>query len=321
MTLVTSLLVAQGCGTSDGNTTPANATISIADANNYHSVSTLTIPQVETAAGQELTLDFTQFTNDIQCHAVAPQDDVDNVVLLRFANTTHDDIATKLESNQLRTSDVDQYNFFNTDHTSSTVLLSQLGFFGTPMIPADTYIESTEYTYLLLLAEGTTPGLGTRSMTFLNPSSASTNTTATIASGCGVLDFQADISSKPPVSAPLGGAWVVDWSGVSVDSTGVLVPLQDIDGLLLGYYEGLTTTELEAQIFNIESIATNIYELTLTGATTADLANARERGADGSLGANFSGFAGKTSGVWLLALTCSRCQNPAPLVLTVLQPQ
>mgnify|MGYP005741916403 CR=1 FL=1 len=32
----------------------------------------------------------------------------------------------------------------------------------------------------------------------------------------------------------------------------------------------------------------------------------------------FTGFSG--DGIWILALTCSTCANPAPLFLTVLEP-
>ena len=42
----------------------------------------------------------------------------------------------------------------------------------------------------------------------------------------------------------------------------------------------------------------------------------QQRGGSGEL---FTGF-DRGPGVWLLALMCSTCQNPAPILLTVLEP-
>ena len=51
----------------------------------------------------------------------------------------------------------------------------------------------------------------------------------------------------------------------------------------------------------------------LPGGTTASLGDATNGGAA------FDGFSG--NGVWLLALRCTTCANPAPLFLTVLEPE
>ena len=58
-----------------------------------------------------------------------------------------------------------------------------------------------------------------------------------------------------------------------------------------------------------------MWELKHTGGRTADLAQARTP--EG--GERFPGLEREEAGVWLLALTCSTCQNPAPIVLSVLE--
>ena len=68
--------------------------------------------------------------------------------------------------------------------------------------------------------------------------------------------------------------------------------------------------------FDLELNATTLWDVQLAGGRTADLSTAVERGT----GAPFSGFARSSTGVWLLALLCSTCQNPAPVLLTVLEP-
>ncbi|MBN1609054.1 MAG: hypothetical protein JW940_20670 [Polyangiaceae bacterium] len=88
-----------------------------------------------------------------------------------------------------------------------------------------------------------------------------------------------------------------------------------IDRLLIGFYKEKTPADLEARFFDIETLATSLWELALTGGRTADLVQAVEHGTD----AAFEGFT-RTDGVWILALLCSTCQNPAPVVLTILDP-
>jgi hypothetical protein len=61
---------------------------------------------------------------------------------------------------------------------------------------------------------------------------------------------------------------------------------------------------------------TKLWELPLTGGRTADLSKATLRGS----GTAFPGFSTTEPGVWMLGLMCSTCQNPAPLLLTVVEP-
>jgi hypothetical protein len=77
----------------------------------------------------------------------------------------------------------------------------------------------------------------------------------------------------------------------------------------------MTVSEIEEQIFDLEILATTLWELELEGGKTADLAQAQARDGSGA----FRGFT-RTDGVWALGLMCSTCSNPAPVVLTILEP-
>ena len=79
--------------------------------------------------------------------------------------------------------------------------LSELSFFGTVIDVPSEYIESADYTYLLLFAKGTTPGQGARTMMFLNPTAASTNTAVDAPTGCG----HARLLGRPRVADEAGG--------------------------------------------------------------------------------------------------------------------
>ena len=100
-----------------------------------------------------------------------------------------------------------------------------------------------------------------------------------------------------------------------MDSQGHPVLFHSIDRVLLGWYQGLESDDLERQILDLELIATDLWEIPLDGGHIADLAEARHRDS----AERFDGFH-RTDGTWVFALTCSTCQNPAPVLLTRLEP-
>src|SRR5262249_51905109 len=112
------------------------------------------------------------------------------------------------------------------------------------------------------------------------------------------------------------------WRAVTVDGLGNPIFANSVDRILLAYYEGMTPQDLESEIFDIEMIATDIWEIQdYGGGRSAHLRNARHRQANREHGDYFDGFGGRPEGTWLLGLMCSTCQNPAPVVLSVLAPK
>lgn len=286
-------------------------TVMLTDANNYAFTGALEIPSVVTASGTDVQVCWDDLTEDIQCHGLDPAADIDVVGLVRFSTLTREEVEAGLSTNDLQQSDMSGYvQFENTDGVTCANLAG-MSFFGTPIDVAAEYVEGGG-TYMMLLTTGDTPGVGARMITFLEPTAGSDVTDVSIESGCGVLDFSVDLHTQTPAPVCTDGPYTVDWSGVTVDGQGNTFDSAQIDGLLLGFYEGLEVSDIEADFLDLESMATRLYSLDLAGGTSADLAAA----SDGT--STFSGFSG--DGVWVLALQCSRCYNPAPLVVTVLDP-
>jgi hypothetical protein len=312
--------LALGCGSSadtqDDAGDSSDASILLTDENNYSSTATLSIPSVETAPAADLSICWSEVTSDLECHEVLPESDLDNVALLRFLHLSEEGVEARLTSGQLAQSEVDGYLDYQTDHQSTCATLSQLTLFGTPVDVEQEYVESSDHTYLLLFAQGTTPGVGARSMIFVRPTASSSNTTVNAVSGCGLLDFSAELASAEPVQIPVEGPWLVDWRNVTRDAQGNPLPTTSIDSVLLGFYENLTVEQLEASIMDLELSATALWEVELAGGRTADLATATDR----ETGDLFPGFERTADGTWLLGLMCSTCQNPAPVLLSVLEP-
>jgi hypothetical protein len=305
------LLLLAGCGSSSSG---PSGNIVLADTNNYTTTASLNVPVVETTPATDLDICWSAVTDDLQCHALSAVTDLDNVGLLRISHLSQDQVQTRVAAGTLSMSDVAGYLDHHTDHATTCTKLSQFSFFGTAIDVPSEYIESADYTYLLLFSKGTTPGIGARTMMFLKPTSTSTNTRVDAPSGCGMLMFSADLSLLTKVKVPAAGPWVIDWHGVTRDGPGNAFPSTRIDGVSIGFYEGMTVADLQARIFDIEMIATQLWDIKLMGGKTADLAEAKDR----ATGAAFTGFDRAAAGTWMLALTCSGCQSPAPPLLTIL---
>jgi hypothetical protein len=238
------------------------------------------------------------------------------VGFLRLLHLDATEVQAKLISDTLQQSDVDGYVEFPTDHASTCAKLSQFSFFGTVIDVAAQYQESPDETYLLLFTHGTTPGIGARVMTFVRPTQSSTNTRVDAPSGCGLLSFNTDLASPARVSVSTSGPWIVDWRKVTVDGQGGKFDSMIIDELMIGFYRDITVAELQARFFDLETLATTLWDLPLMGGDTADLSLAQNR----ATGAAFDGFS-EVTGTWVLGLFCTSCRNPAPVVMVVLEPK
>ena len=284
----------------------------LTDANNFHFTGSLDLPVITTASGSDLDVCWDQLDQDVQCHAMDPAADIDTVGLVRFGSLTQAEVQEGLSTNDLQQSEMSGYvQYDNTAASATCTTLSAMSFFGTPVDVTSEYTEGAG-TYLLLLTTGSTPGVGARMLGFLQPEAASTNTAVDVPSGCGVLAFDADLHSLTP--APVyTDTTLVDWSAVTSDGQGNPFDPGRVDGLLVGEYDDQTVADVEADFLNLEARATHLYTLAPElGGTSADISLA----SDGT--STFAGFTG--DGVWMLALTCSTCYNPAPLFLTVLAP-
>jgi hypothetical protein len=317
---------AAGCGGSSGTATPEwpKGNVVLHDENNYASRSALAIPTVQTAPGADLTVCWDGIAKDILCHDLTPATDIDNVSFLQIPNLSPSDVEAKLALGQLDENLVRIYRDFHVDHAvvppTTCTQLSTLAL-GTKLDPAQDYVEAADKTYMLLFEHGTTPGVGARTMTFLAPSAASSNRTVAAPDGCGshILDFQATLGQPIALPANDRTGWLVDWSQITHDSFGNTFSFTKLDSVMIGFFAGKTPADLQTSFLDIELIATSSYEVAIpAGAREVNLADAKLK--NGTATDTFPGF-DRGDGVWLVAVRCSKCQVPAPVVLSILQPQ
>lgn len=299
--------------TGDPADTGVSGPVALGDANNYRYVGTLDAPTVPTASGADLLLDWSALASDLQCHAVDPVGDIDNVALLAFPRLTEAEVEAGLADDALEQAELGGYVSLEPGDRTS-VQLSELGFFGTD-VDIETLVAEGSGTWLLLLTTGADVGVGARALAFLQPSAAEAATEVRLGDACGILDFDADLSSLAPVRVPAAGPWVVEWSGLATDGHGQPVDARRIDRAMLARYDALGVADLEARFLDLEALADGLWTVTLDGGSAADLADLAD--ADG---APFPGFDAGADATWILALRCSLCANPAPVFLTVIAP-
>jgi hypothetical protein len=312
------------CG---GSTKPEwpKGNIVLEGPNNYTSTTSLTIPRVMTAAGADLNVCWDGLMKDLLCHDIVPTtNDVDNVGFLKIPNMDQAQVSAQLAVGQLDPNRVMVYREHKVDHATSETCANLSTFMlGTVLNPAVDYVEPAagqKMTYMLLFTTGITPGVGSKAMVFLEPMAASTATSVAAPDACTntVLHFEAMLGADIDMPATDNTKWHVDWSQVPADSFGN--PLDfgklKIDSVQLGFYQGRTKADLEANFKDIEQIATKTYEVAVPpGARDVDLKDAVEKGTT----TPFPGFT-MTDGVWAVAVRCSKCQIPAPVVLSIVNP-
>jgi hypothetical protein len=305
-------------------TTWPKGNIVLQDANNFTSATTLHIPTTQTAAGANLMVCWDGLMKDLLCHDIAGTNTIDNVSFLQIPNLSHDQVAQKLAVGQLDEALVKVYRDYHTSKnpTSKCTTLDSMVLGSSTLMPAMDYAEPASgktVTYMLLFATGTTPGVGSRAMTFIEPTATASATTVAAPDACSnsVLDFHATLGSATTIPATDSTKWHVDWSQITHDSFNNEVNFTKIDNVLLGFYQGKTKADLEAQFKDIDMIATTLYKGPVpAGARDIQLATLK---VDGT-GAAFAGFT-QTDGVWAVGVTCSQCQVPAPILLSILTPQ
>ena len=97
----------------------------------------------------------------------------------------------------------------------------------------------------------------------------------------------------------------MDWSDIAPPG---------ITRVMLGFYEGVTTADLEAEVLDLMLIATKKWEMAIDSRASVALNDLKDES-----GASFEGFKG--NGSWIFTLLCEQCRNPAPPFLTVLAPR
>jgi hypothetical protein len=287
----------------------ASADIALADEHNYTFDGALDIHSTPVQPLADLTIDWGSVSHDLLGHDMDPVAEIDSASAIVFGSLSEEEVQEGLSLGTLEQADV---TIFSSQEPgdATQVLLSDMTLFGNDF-DIETYLEDGSGTWLLNLATGTVPGVGTRMAAFFQPVDGETNTEVQVTDTSTVLDFTVDLASMTEIHVPAGEpALSVDWSELGTDGQGIDIADGLIDQVMVGHYADLTVADLEEQFLDIELIADELYSLDLTAGESLDLSTLV-----GDAGA-FPGI--DDQGTWLLALRCMTCINPAPPAVIIL---
>jgi hypothetical protein len=303
-----------GCGGGGSNATNANAHLT--DSNNYVITSSLAISRLTVQEGADLHVCWTTLSTDLLKHAISPTQDIDHVAFLRIKNVSEADISAQFAVGNFDDNKVNAYfDYIIPDKSNTCANLSSFKLGASVLNPPTDFTAASNLVYMLMWATGLTPGSGSKTMLFVEPDASSTTVEVAAPEGKDILSFQADLTTPRKMDIPAAGPYVVEWGGLTKDGMGQPVRLQNIDGLIVGHYD-MTIDEFQTRCLDYDRIATAFYKAAVpAGEHSLDLATAKT--ADGTA---FAGFT-PTTGFWAVALTCTKCQVPAPVAVAIVNPQ
>ena len=294
------------------------------DRNDYSFSSSLEIASVAVAPSSDLTFDWSGVTTDMLGHPFDPLASVDMMELMiwRYAEA---DLVRDIGNDDLDTSNLIALGQLATQKSRDSATLLEVHSPSGGTIEPQTllaYVDPERYppeahAYVVMIAEGTTFGRGTRMLALFEPNPSETNTEVRLDDDSTRLDYVADLTSLDRVAIPAGTADVVlDWSDeelLTTTATGKPWFATRITDVQIAHYRTKTPGALETEFLDLEGVADELYSINLSAGQSVRLSRLTD-----DEGTAFVGI--DDEGTWIAALKCASCSNPAPLFLTILEP-
>jgi hypothetical protein len=310
-----------GSGAVGGMATSCSSTVTTSVDTNYKFSSTLTLELTKVKPSSEIIFDWSGVSSDFLGHPVNLADV--GMIEIGLWKMGVADFEQKLNDDALAQSDLEIIATILPTPGQTTGSIFDLTVNGTPIQGGkDTvleYLDITKYppenhVYTVFVAEGTTPGKGTRMMHGFQLDAASSTTEVKVTSQSTALAYTADIASRSKLAVPASTASVtIDWTNMTTTAAGLPFKPQQITQIRVGKYTQ-SPAELEgANFLNLDTIAQELYQAEVTVGTKFDFSKTKT-----SSGQAFTGI--DSSATWLVALNCGGCANPAPWYLSILEP-
>jgi hypothetical protein len=171
-----------------------------------------------------------------------------------------------------------------------------------------------QYTFMMMASTGTTPGKQARGIALFHLDPGAGATTLKLADDSTRLSYSVDLTRAAPVEVPAATpALTVDWSQMTRNMLGNPYVWSQITRAAVAHFRTATLQDLQAKFLDLQALADGWWSTTSIAGSSVDLGTL----ADGS-GAPFPGI--DDTGIWMTALFCDNCNNPAPWSITVMQP-
>jgi hypothetical protein len=323
--------LAVGCGgaSQPGPVTSAacadpTASVVITDDTNYSLADQFTLQVSTLEDNTDLVFDWSRLSLDFFGKPVSPATDIDTV-LTALWNLTPSQIEAdlKVDNIPLATNIGIITTFPDGTYTSQDLL--NFNELGNPL-PTDVLwarfntadpnfqYPQDQYTFMLMASTGTTIGKDARAISLFTIDPNATQTELDLTNDSTKLDYTVNLTAARPVRVPAGVApLTLDWSQMTTNAIGNPYVYSQITAAAVAHYTTKSLSDLEWQFLSLEDIADGWWSGPVMAGNSIDLSGLVDAG-----GAAFPGI--DSTGIWMAALFCTSCNNPAPWSITVLQP-
>jgi hypothetical protein len=326
------LLLAPGCG--GGTSSPRairsaacddpTANVVITDETNYTLSNDFTIQLSRLKDNTDLIFDWSQVTRDFFGKSLEPAADID-IFLVSLWALTPAEIRAALKADDLPlTSNSGVITTFP-DGTFTSQHLLGFDELGNPLPPdllmarfntsdPNYQYPQDHFTFLAMASTGTEVGKGPRMLALFNIDAAATETELHLTNDSTKLSYSVDLQRAAPMEVPAETpALTIDWSRMTKNAIGNPYNYYQITSAAVAHFAGKSLADLESQFLLLEDTADGWWEGPVLAGNSISLGALVDKN-----GAAFPGI--DAEGVWMAALFCTNCNNPAPWSITVLEP-
>ena len=286
-----------GCGGSPEGTTVLTAEQSYDFSNDLFAQSTTITSGVDT------TINWSALTVDQLGREMSP-DSIDTMLIVRFEDLSHEDVVQGAADDCIEQPDISGVVELHPEAGQVSANLSDFSFMGYEIDPAEQILEGMGS---FLITAYSDDAVGVRMMHFIEPQVGADASTVELENGIASVELHVDIDAGVPL--PLDTT-SIDWAGLELETPCGVFPLNRFDRLTIAKYDDLTIAEVEDDFLYMDTIGTDVWNADIEGLSLFDLTSITS-----DAGAPFTGFT--SDSLWLVALRCMTCDNPAPPYIAV----
>lgn len=290
----------------------SSGTLTFTDENNYSYSSDIAIQSVSMTAGTSPCFDWSGLTTDIRGRAF--DGEVDEIYFTQMAQSQAETIA-KFENNTFLQADVDAPYSVNPETGDRMVCGEDFEAIGNFFTADDFEVGEDWLVSLMTFRDSPAGGLDPVMSLFVVPDAKAKSTTASVNDDSMTLTITGlDIAGAPRIPVKKGTN-TAEWDQVTTDVYGNAFSNQDGDDLFVARFDVASPEEIEDVFLTLDTSAAEIYRgFVKSQVELKDLSSL-----EATNGETFGGFT--DDGVWVFGIACSKCNNPAPLLLAVLEVQ
>jgi hypothetical protein len=301
-----------------------SASVVITDPTNYALTDSFDMQVATLKDNTDLVFDWSKVTVDFFGKPVNPAADIDTV-LISLWQLTPQTIEDELKADDLPLATNKGIITTYPDGSYTQQNLLSFNELGNPLPTEDLWARfntadpsfmfpQDQFTFLAMAQTGTEPGKNPRMISLFHIDPSATQTKLDFTNESTKLSYSVDLLRAHPMEVPAAfPGLTIDWSQMSTNALGNIYTYSQITRAAVAHYKTETLAQLQASFLSLEEIADGWWSGPVVAGASIDLGGLTDAG-----GGAFPGI--DDTGVWMAALFCDNCNNPAPWSITILQP-